>query len=126
MPMGRSFWGLRASSEVVATMSKPIEAKKTSAAAAVKMPVTPYMVSIPKRLGRRYTWSSSPRLRRRDKGREVRRLYEEYPEPFGEQRYEDLDRCDHCVELRAQPYPHDQNGRHEGYHDQHYPVVRAA
>src|SRR5215213_4886047 len=24
------------------------------------MPVTQYMVSIPKRLGRRYTWSSSP------------------------------------------------------------------
>jgi hypothetical protein len=40
MPMGMSLWGLRVSSDMVATMSKPMKAKKTSAAA-VKMPVTP-------------------------------------------------------------------------------------
>src|SRR5829696_7196817 len=64
-----------------------------------------------------------PRLRRRDEGGEVRRRYEEYPEANDEQRNEDFDRCDHRVELRAQLYPYDQNGRHECYHDQRYPVV---
>jgi hypothetical protein len=38
--MGMSLWGLRVSSDMVATMSKPMKAKKTSAAP-VKMPVTP-------------------------------------------------------------------------------------
>src|ERR687894_1714770 len=35
-----------------------------------------------------------PRLRRRDEGREVRRLYKEYPEAYDENRHEDLDRGD--------------------------------
>jgi hypothetical protein len=66
------------------------------------------------------------RLRWRDKGRKVRRLYEEYPEAYDKQRNEDLDRGDHLVELRTQFDTYDQDGRHERDHDQRHEVVGEA
>src|SRR5215212_11490937 len=65
-------------------------------------------------------------LRWRDEGREVRGLYEEYPEAYDEQRNEDLDPGDHLVELGAQSYAYDQDGRHERDHDQRHEVVGEA
>src|SRR5829696_8064162 len=66
------------------------------------------------------------RLRRRDEGREVRGRYVEYSEAYDEQRNEDLDRRDYRVELRAQFYPYDQDGRHERYHYERYEIVGGA
>ena len=93
MPMGMSRFGLRHSSAVVETASKPMKAKNTTAAPAL-----------------------DPRPAVGSEGMPVLRLHVKDPDPHEQGEYEQFDRDHHHVEARAGFDSHIEHGG-QGGHD---------